>query len=408
MRILIVSQTYAPDANGQAVFTTRLAEGLSKAGHHVLVLLPSYNLHAGEKTSKGVQLVYLPAISLKPWYPEVRFVITTTGKVARLMRDFQPDLVHIQDHYLLSWIALRAAKRQGIPVAGTNHFLPENILDNLPLPWVPKRLGTSLLWYSWRLVFNRLEVITTPTPTAARILSEQKVSPPILPISCGVDLNQFHPRPHLDKRLWRGKFGIASDVPVFIYVGRVDHEKRLDVFLHAAAKLLSHDFQIVIVGKGLHLKELRQLSQTLGLGERTVFTGYLPQADLPLVLNSADVFVMPSEAELQSIATLEAMASGLPVIAADKWALRELVKDGRNGFLFSVGDVDSLAQTMARMLSCKDDWQTMGKRSREIAGKHDFSRTVKRYLEVYRQILGSVRKPSLPIHSKVSHNLHRK
>lgn len=387
MRILISTQTYAPDANGQAVFTTRLAEGLAQAGHDVGVLLPANSLHMQQDTQHHVTFYRISAIAFQPWYPEVRLALAAPHKVTGVVRSFRPDLVHLQDHYSLSWMAFRAARRLGIPVMGTNHFLPENISRNLPIPPFAQGLATRLLWQSWNFTYDHLDLLTTPTPTAARILRKQQVRPMVLPVSCGIDLSQFHPRPMIDRATWRRKYGMAQDKPLFIFVGRVDHEKRLDVLLHAMQQLPNLDFQVAIVGKGLHLKPLRNLSRELQLEDKIVFTGYLPAADLPYALNSADIFVMPSEAELQSIATLEAMASGLPVLAANKRALPELVEDGRNGYLFSPGDAEALAQTMTRILMQPERWAVMGKASRQVAMGHDLVKSIDAYQRIYRQVL---------------------
>jgi len=115
--------------------------------------------------------------------------------------------------------------------------------------------------------------------------------------------------------------------------------------------------------------------------------GRLPAEDLPYVLDSADIFVMPSEAELQSIATLEAMASGLPVLAANKHALPELVEDGRNGHLFPPGDAEALAQKMTDMLTHPERWLAMGEASRQAAMHHDLAKSIDAYQQIYRQVL---------------------
>ena len=387
MRILIASQTYAPDANGQAVFTTRLAEGLAQAGRDVAVLWPGDDLHTQQETRNQVTLYRVSAIPFRPWYPEVRLSVALPRKVTNIIRSFQPDLVHLQDHYSLAWMAFRSARRLGIPVIGTNHFLPENISRNLPIPVCAQGLATRLLWESWDFTYDHLDLLTTPTPTAARILQAQRVRPEVLPVSCGIDLSRFHQRPILDRAAWRRKYGMAPGKPIFIFVGRVDREKRLDVLLHAVQQLPDLDFQVVIVGKGLHLKTLRHLSRELGVADKVLFTGYLPAEDLPYALDSADIFVMPSEAELQSIATLEAMASGLPVLAANKHALPELVEDGRNGYLFPPGDAEALAQKMTDMLMHPEHWPAMGEASRQVAMHHDLAKSIAAYQQIYRQVL---------------------
>jgi len=390
MRILLVTQTYAPDANGQSVFTTRLAEELARrAGCHVGVLLPAAGLRSKQYTANRVTFYRIKALVFKPWHPEVRLALASLHKVTAVMRAFRPDIVHLQDHYPLAWAAFRAARRLQIPVIGTNHFLPENIFNNLPIPAFAQNLTTHLLWKTWRITYDHLDLLTAPTPTAVHILQKLGVRPAVLSASCGVDLAQFHPRPELDRLFWRRKYGLAPDKPIFIFVGRVDYEKRLDVLLQAAKQASRHDFQVVIVGKGLHLKLLRHLSLQWGVQDKVIFTGYAPASDLPYLLNSADIFVMPSEAELQSIATLEAMASGLPVLAANKHALPELVTDDRNGYLFPPGDVQALVKKMMYLLTHPERWEAMGRESRQMSERHDLSKSIDVYLSIYRQTLAA-------------------
>lgn len=383
MRILQITQTYAPEANGQAVFVTHLAEGLRRNGHPVAVLMPNYGVSERRVKKNGVTLIQLRAIPLKPLFPQVRVALARPLTIEPIIKEFHPDIIHLQDHYPLAWAAYRVARRQRIPIIGTNHFLPENLLRNLPVPDAILHRLSRLLWQTWRLTYDHLDWLTAPTPTAAQILRDLGVHPTVTPISCGIDLKRFHPRPSLNTSATRKQFGLAPDKALFLFVGRIDSEKRLDVLLHAAKLLHDQDFQIAIVGKGLHQKTLQRLQKTLGLQDKVIFTGYAPSESLPHLLNAADIFVMPSEAELQSIATLEAMASGLPVIAANQYALPELVHPNKNGYLFPSGDAQALADAMHRCLAQRKRWPEMGDASRKIARQHDIALTVLEYMNIY-------------------------
>jgi len=387
MRILQVTQTYAPEANGQAVFVTHLAEGLRSSGHSVAVLMPNYGLKEQHLEKNNVSLVKLKAIPFKPLFPQVRMALATPHTILPAIESFHPDIIHLQDHYPLAWAAYRVARRRGLPIIGTNHFLPENLLRNLPVPHAILNGLTRALWQTWRLTYDHLDWLTAPTPTAAQILRDLGAHPIVTPISCGIDLKRFHPRPSLNTSAIRKQFGLAPDKALFMFVGRIDSEKRLDVLLHAAALLHDQNFQIAIIGQGLHQKTLQQLQKTLGLQDKVVFTGFAPAESLPQLLNAADIFVMPSEAELQSIATLEAMASGLPVIAADRYALPELVHPNRNGYLFPSGDAHALAHMMHRCLTQRKRWPLMGDASRKIAQQHDITSSVLKYIDIYIQTI---------------------
>jgi len=395
MRILISSQTYEPDANGQAIFTTSLAEGLHRNGHEVMVVLPSDSMRYKQEERNGVHIRYVPAFSLSPWYPSVHLTPFPFLYVGRLFDEFRPDVVHIQDHYFLSRRVVREARKRDVPVIGTNHFLPANLSRNLM--FIPAAIRSRVMpfiesrfWQHMLVLYDRLDLVTTPTATAAHILLDQGITAPVQPVSCGVDTSTFHPDPGVDRIAIRRKYGLEVEKTLFIFVGRVDYEKRLDVLLHALALLGRNDVQLAVAGRGLHLTALWDLARELGLLDDGVrFVGFVPAEDLPRLLNGADVFVMPSEAELQSIATLEAMAVGLPVLAARAGALPELVEDGVNGYLFRAGDVGDAAQCMARILDERDRWNDMGKASREKAEYHSVEGTIQAYEGLYGALVGT-------------------
>ena len=382
MNVLIAGQAFFRRDNGQAVFTVNLAHGLAKAGHHVLVIAPSENGTAYCKQVNKLTIQTVPALRLQH---NVNVTAFTDALVERALIAFAPDIVHIQDHYFLSRSVIRVARRYHIPVVGTNHFLPENLTDNLWSPGVLRHGVQKLMWHTMLTVYNTLDAVTTPTQTAVAILQQQHLIPAAIDISCGVDASRFHPRPTLDRAAVRQQYGLARDKAMLLYVGRVDREKCLDTIVQALAQLRRTDIQLAIAGKGRYLNALRQLCQRLGLAQQVIFTGFVPDADLPLLLNSADAFVMPSHAELQSIATLEAMASGLPILAANARALPELVEPGSNGWLFASQNAADAAQHIITWLNARPHWTAMGQASLRKVEPHAHVRTIQHYATWYAQ-----------------------
>jgi glycosyltransferase involved in cell wall biosynthesis len=163
----------------------------------------------------------------------------------------------------------------------------------------------------------------------------------------------------------------------------VDSEKRLDVLIKAVNQLGRPDIQLVITGKGAALHEYQALARALGVEDRVKFTGFVAASDLPILLNSIDIFAMPSEAELLSIASLEAMATGVPLLAARSKALPELVDDGVNGYLFEPGNVQDAARLMAHLADQPEQWQQMGKKSLEKVQIHSLDHVISSYEELY-------------------------
>jgi 1,2-diacylglycerol 3-alpha-glucosyltransferase len=390
MRIAIAGETYLPGNNGQAIFTIHLAEGLVRAGHEVHLLTTGFRLGYQQQLVNGVHLHQMPALGFTWIHPAAYFNLLPQLMARKIFGQFRPDILHIQDHYFVSRGAALVAGRLKIPVIGTNHFLPENVLPYLsPLP-LPRSLKIRVMWGLMLWTYNRLKWATTPTETAAAILRKQKIKFQVVPISCGVDTQRFTPTTAADLSAVRRGFGLDGQKTLFLYVGRHDREKRIDTLLRGAALLREQGntaIQLVFAGQGAAKAGLQALAHTLKLDNQVTFLGYVDNAQLPDLFRTADVFCMPSPEELQSIATLEAMASGKPILAARARALPELVEPGVNGLLFEPGSAEAVAQGMRELIRRRADWAQMGAASRARAITHSLENTITRYTAVYQGVI---------------------
>jgi 1,2-diacylglycerol 3-alpha-glucosyltransferase len=133
MRIMIASSTYAPAKNGQAVFTTNLAEGLARRGHKVMVVVDSYHNQESLSLNNSVEVAELRSISVNIFHSAVHFSAFPGAEVRRLIKTFQPEIVHIQDHFPVCRAVIHAARKHGVKIVGSNHFIPENAAPYIPL-----------------------------------------------------------------------------------------------------------------------------------------------------------------------------------------------------------------------------------------------------------------------------------
>ena len=385
MRVLFVGQSYYRKDNGQAVFMIRLAEGLARAGHEVMVLAPSERLVAQRYCVNGVTVQTVTALNLGH---NLNVTAFSDAVVAQVLDEFRPDIIHIQDHMFLTRTTLPLAKRRHLPIVGTNHFLPANWSNNLYIPRSVQNVVHRAMWHDMLQVFNQLDAATTPTETAVAILRKQDIRIPVKAISCGVDPTEFHPQRNIDRSLIRRRYGLDLDRPVLLYVGRVDREKGLDDLVQAVYQGERSDYQVAIAGKGMYRDMLIEKVSDLRISDQVVFPGFVPSGDLPALLNSIDAFMMPSAAELQSIATLEAMSCGLPILAANARALPELVQHDVNGLLFNAHNPANLAATIDRFLAMQTRWRWMGEASLERVQPHQIQNTIQRYVEWYESVCG--------------------
>lgn len=377
--LLIGTDTYLPDVNGAARFTHRLASGLAARGHDVHVVAPSTSREAYRQRVDGVTVHRLPSRST-PFHPTFRVCLAPRAGVDRVVADVRPAVIHIQGHFLIGRALSALARRDGFPLVATNHFMPENLLPYASVPaWLERPLAAAALRDLAR-VLRRAHAVTTPTRIAAELIRAGGLSRPVMPISCGIDLDRFAP---YEGRRDPALFGLP-DRPTLLYVGRLDAEKRIGDLLDAMPAVRERvDAQLVIVGVGTRRGELENRARERGVADLVRFLGYVPEERLPLVYTVADVFCMPGVAELQSLVTLEAMASARPVVAADAMALPHLVRPGHNGFRYEPGDTRALAGHLVALLEDPALRRSMGRASRTIAAEHDVARSLDRFEELY-------------------------
>jgi glycosyltransferase involved in cell wall biosynthesis len=374
LRIIIGADTFPPDVNGAARFAHQLAAGLVGRGNEVHVLCPSDTGPAGVSTMDGITM-HRVAAHRTPCHPTFRVSLPwRTGRAAaELLDEVSPDIVHVQAHFSVGRALVRAAADRDVPVVATNHFMPENLSAYLR---IPDRLRSSFARLAWRdlaRVLRPATVVTAPTPTAVRMLAEQGFAGRAVPVSCGVDLERFGTDDPGDGR-------------TILFVGRLDEEKRVHELLHALAFL--PDLRVELVGDGACRPALTELADRLGIADRVRFLGFVSETELVDAYRRSAAFCMPGVAELQSLATMEAMAAGRPVVAADAVALPHLVAPGRNGWLYPPGDIAALAGRLAALFDTPGALAAMGEESRAMIARHDMRDSLDTFETLYRMARG--------------------
>ena len=378
--MLIASDTFPPDINGAARFTERLAGGLVRNGNDVHVIAPAYSKKWGTFTEvhDGVPMTVHRLRSHKLIvHKTLRFVWphTLKKKVDLILDGFEPDAVHSQSHIVLGRILAKSSKERGIRLIATNHLMPENILRYLHLPEFLDRRIKAVMWKDTGAVLSKFDHVTTPTRRAAELLENAAGIENVLSISCGIDATKFANNTKTTNKPFR-----------VLFLGRLDWEKHVHNLLRAMAKLPKEiDFQIEIAGDGSQRKYLEDLASELKIRDRVKFLGHISEEELPLAYERATVFAMPSIAELQSIATMEAMASGRPVIAANAMALPHLVHSGDNGYLFEADDVDDFAACLLKVATAdQKELDRLSENSIHLIQSHDIKRTLAIFEGLYR------------------------
>jgi glycosyltransferase involved in cell wall biosynthesis len=377
---MIGGDTFAPDINGSASFAKRLAVTLTRRGHDVHIVAPSPDGPGRSEfeTHDGVQLM-VHRLKSWPWWPHpwVRFALPWRVKAnaRRLIADVKPDVVHFQSHIIIGTGLAPAAKAAGIRLIGTNHTMAENIAQHVTiLPPPALRWLIKSQWKAAANVYAQADVVTTPTKRSSDYFEKMTGLTGVHSISNGIDTSNYVPsfEPRTDNRI--------------VFVGRLDEEKCIHELLQAFALLdPGLDAKLDIVGHGEDLHRLERLARDLGIADRVDFHGKVPDEQLRDILTNGAVFAMPSRAELQCIAAMEAMASALPVVAADAMALPHLVHPGENGYLYEPGDISAFATYLTSVLTASPaEYTAMKKASQRIVAKHDLQATVDTFEALYR------------------------
>lgn len=316
MRVSIITETWPPEVNGVALTVHGLAHGMAKRGHAVQVVRPRQPQANAQDTA--VTTLAVPGAPL-PRYPGLRFGLPCRGRLQRNWAQTAPDAIYIATEGPLGISAMSAAKRLGIPVCTGFHTRFDDYLGHYGLGWL-----TAVAVAHLRRFHNRAAATLVPTRELADELGKLGIANVRL-LRRAVDTLLFHPR-RRDAAL-RQTWGVGDNDPVVIYVGRIAPEKNLDLAVQAFRKLQARvpTARYVWVGDGPARADLAAKNPDF------VFAGTQLGADLARHYASADIFLFPSLTETFGNVTLEAMASGLAVVAFDQGAAHEHIANGIGG-----------------------------------------------------------------------------
>ncbi len=348
MRVAIFAETFLPKWDGVANTVCHLLEHLAQQGHQSLMFAPE----GAPARYADTPIVGLPSFTF-PLYPDLRLV-PPIFNVERELRSFAPDLVHVVNPALLGWAGLRHARSLGLPTSASYHT---------DLPGYTSTYGVGLLrepaWAYFRWLHNQADLNFAPSPFT-RCQLEAHGFERVKVWSHGVDTERFTPR--MRSQMWRVRLTDGNPkAPLLLYVGRLAPEKRLE-WLRPLLEALPGG-RLAIVGDGPQRKEL----ELRFAGTPTVFTGYLAGDSLACAYATADLFVFPSDSETFGNVVLEAMASGVPVVAAAAGGPVDLVQPGVNGYLFAPNDPQAMLSEVSRCLKTPVLLRRLGEGARAYA-----------------------------------------
>lgn len=374
MNILFITATYPPSANGVSLSTARITEELRQLGHMVGIVGPATN-----HLPNDISYYPLPIIKNTPFlpkdYPVALLSLSLSQKKA--LQKIPWDIIHVQHPHMIS-LALSIKKMCSAPIVFTYHtqydtyideygwWLPQNVRSFLytkgVIGQIKKTDGVVVLV---RWLKNRIEKLVQPT--SVYHIPTTGVPPVFFRPTIGLPLSMS-----------------TMHHPVFLTVSRLSKEKNLDFLLFVMKNWLAHKKgDLVIIGDGLKKKKLQKLTRSLGIAAHVHFLGKVSDEELAAWHQSSDLLLFTSISETSPMTILEAMAGGLPVVAIEHEAPKEVIKHGKNGMLVR-NDPLEFIRAMEEALKVRVRLST---NAQKTAGAYTIEKSAKKLLSVYEKVI---------------------
>lgn len=364
MKIAMVTETYPPEVNGVARTVNEMVEGLRGRGHSIALARPRQSANDAPFID-GNLVEWLGRGVAVPRYPQLKFGLPARRDLLGQWRRWQPDVVHIATEGPLGWSALAAARELGLPVATDFHTNFHTYSRHYGAGWLARPVMAYL-----RHFHNRAACTMVPTGELADELRDQGFCG-LRVVGRGVNPAVFTPLKRSAEL--RAHWGATDDTPVALCVSRFAPEKNFPLVIHAfqAMRAVRPDARLVLVGDGPMADEIR--SRNVGY----VIAGRLVNGALSAHYASADIFLFPSLSETFGNVTLEAMASGLAIVAYRYAAAREHLRDGETALLAEPGDERAFLSAAVRLASDLEHARTLGRAARAAGESLTWQRIVR-------------------------------
>jgi len=381
MRIAFFTDTYLPTIDGvvRSILTTR--KQLEADGHEVVIFAPE---DPRRRARHETGTFYVRAREYRA-YPGYRIGMFPDRELD-LVQKLGIDIIHSHGVAALGVKGLWSSRKARIPFVQTFHTMLQDALPFYSPRGVNLQVLERVLRLYLRFFLRRCRGIIVPSRAILgeiAALSPEATITDIIPT--GVDPELFHPR--VDGSAVRDRWGL-DDSDVILHVGRVSPEKNLGTLIRAFEHVqdANPNAKLLIVGRGPYLDRYYDLVRHRGLAGDVIFTGFVPETELPEYYAAADIFATASRFETQGLTVLEALASGTPVAGANYRAIPEFVQDGRNGVLFDPGDARDCAIGILRCLEARDEMHDASRRS---ALPFSVGRCTRRLEDMYARILAA-------------------
>src|SRR6266508_2152719 len=324
MRVGLFTNNYLPFRGGVTTAVETLRRGLQALGHSVWVFAPAWR---GRHADPAYVFRYPSAPA--PTYPGFAIPLPFSRRLSRAARELELDVFHAQHPFLLGVTARRLARAEGRPLVFTYHTRYEKYAHYVPLP---ERLVAAAAVRLASRFADSADLVVAPSARIADGLAAGGVKAPIATVPTGVPLDLFCPGGRLEARR---ALGLPAEVPLCLYVGRLDREKSVERVIDAFGLIAGavSGARLLLVGRGSHEAALKRVAAASPARSAIDFLGSVVREELPPYYRAADLFLFSSETETQGLVLAEAHACALPAVAVGASGVDEVVRDGETGLL---------------------------------------------------------------------------
>lgn len=356
MNIGIFTDTYYPQINGVATSVLMLKENLEALGHKVYVFTTTDPL--ADINEKNVfRVVSLPFRSAR------RVGALYNPRLARIIRRLKLDIIHTNTEFPLGIFGRTMARELKIPLVHTYHTIYEDYTHYIVKFGALDSIAKSAARRLSKRFCNSADEVIVPTEKVRDLLLSYEVSKEITVIPTGINLDKFYKDKYdFDKILKiKSELGIKPTDKVMLYIGRISEEKNIQEILKALKGYLKDksDVRFILVGDGPEKAYLEELSKDLGIDNKTIFAGERPWDEIGMYYQLGDLFISASQSETQGLTYIEALASGLPVVAKYDRCLDDVVENNENGYTYT--DIDQLPYYLDSILYNEENKRRLSK-----------------------------------------------